>query len=278
MSIFIIAELGINHSGSLDLAKAMIDMAVSCGVDAVKFQRRVISEIWTPKELAELRENPWGTTFGEQKEGLEFSMQQYREIDIYCKLRNIPWFASAWGEYALDDLRNLAPQYNKIASPMLTNEPFICECAKWKVPTFISTGMSTITDIHTVLDIFGAKNHYDTTLMHSVSIYPCPENKSRVGLIPKLREWFDRPVGYSGHTPGLASYEAAMTLGAVAIEAHITLDRSLYGSDQASSLEKPGLQRLVDYARVIEKILGNGEKTILPEEKETAKKLRYWER
>jgi len=277
VSIFIIAELGINHNGSLDLAKTMIDMAVSCGVDAVKFQKRHIEEIWTPKELAVPRESPWGTTFGEQKRGLEFSQVAWQEIARYCKDR-IPWFASAWGLKALRDLRFLKPHYNKIASAMLTHDPFIRACANWKVPTFISTGMSTMSQIDQVLDIFRAVGHYKVTLMHSVAVYPCPEDKANVSLIPMLKSYFGLPVGYSGHTPGLASYEAAMTLGAVAIEAHITLDRAMYGSDQAASIEKPGLQRLVNYAKTIQRILGDGQKRILPEERETAKKLRYWER
>ena len=274
---FIIAEIGINHNGSLKIAKNLILMAKSAGCDAVKFQKRDIQTVYTKEELNKSRKSPWGKTQREQKEGLEFSKKEYDEIDQFCKSINISWFASAWDIKSLEFLDKYNLKYNKIASAMITHLEFLKQAAKRKKYTFISTGMSGYKEIDNALKIF-KENDCPFELMHSVSAYPAPEDQLNLNLIKKMKEKYKCNVGYSGHEPSVSPSLVAVTLGASSLERHITLDRSMYGSDQSASLEERGLKELVSIIRKVPKVIGNGEKKILDCETDVAKKLRYWEK
>lgn len=273
----IIAEIGINHNGDINIAKKLIDMAIKTGCDAVKFQKRTVDIVYPEEVLNQKRESPWGSTQREQKEGLEFSEQEYDEIDTYCKSKKIEWFASAWDLKSLEFLDKYKLSNNKIASAMLTNESFLIETAKRKIHTYISTGMSDINTIENSVNIF-KKYQCDFTLMHTVSTYPCPEDQLHLININYLKEKFKCKVGYSGHESSPAPSVYAASLGAVCIERHITLDRSMYGSDQSASLEETGLKILVDIVRKLPIIIGVKKNNILDIEKDIAKKLRYWEK
>ena len=276
MNIFKIAEIGINHNGDIDIAKKLILMAKRTGCDAVKFQKRTINTVYTKQELDKLRESPWGKTQREQKEGLEFSKKEFDEIDSFCKVNKIIWFASAWDIGSLEFLDQYKLKYNKIASALITNEDFLHEVAKRKIYTFISTGMSNYDFIDKAVNIF--KEHdCEFELMHSVSTYPCPENKLNLHLIQKLSNKYKCKVGYSGHEAGVSPSVVAVTLGATSLERHITLDRSMYGSDQAASLEERGLTELMNIIKKVPILIGNEEKQIFDCEIDVAKKLRYWE-
>ena len=275
--IFVIAEIGINHNGDIELAKKLIQMSKDCGCDAVKFQKRTIDIVYTKEDLDKLRESPWGTTQREQKEGLEFGEKEFDIIDEYCKNVEIDWFASAWDVKSLEFLDKYNLKYNKIASAMITNTDFLKEVAKRKIYTFISTGMSNYKDIDNAVDIF-KKNFCNFELMHSVSTYPCPEDMLNLHLIPKLAKKYDCKVGYSGHEPSVSPSVVAGVLGATSLERHITLDRSMYGSDQSASLEERGLKELVGIIRKIPVLIGDKDKEIFDCEIEVAKKLRYWEK
>jgi N-acetylneuraminate synthase len=274
---FIIAEIGINHNGSLENAKKLIQVAKDCGCDAVKFQKRTIDIVYTKEELSAPRKSPWGTTQREQKNGLEFEKKEYDEINKFCSSKEIIWFASAWDVKSLEFLDQYNLKYNKIASAMTTNENFLNEVAKRQKYTFISTGMSNYKIIDKAVEIF-KKNKCKYELMHSVSTYPCPEERLNIHLVNALKKRYDCDVGYSGHESSVSPSVVAVTLGATSLERHITLDRSSYGSDQAASLEKKGLNDLVDVVRKIPKIIGSEDKQILDIENEVAKKLRYWEK
>lgn len=274
---FIIAEIGINHNGDLKIAKKLIDMAKDSNCDAVKFQKRTINIVYDRKTLNSERESPWGTTQREQKEGLEFSEKEYDDIDVYCKKKNIEWFASAWDIESLNFLDKYNFKNHKVASAMTTNIGFLESLAKRKIHTFVSTGMCKIEDIDKAVKIF-KDNNCDFTLMHTVSTYPCQENELILNTILDLKARYNCKVGYSGHevSPGPSIIAAA--LGSTAIERHITLDRSMYGSDQAASLEKGGLRLMVDYIRKIPIVFGKKPReNILKSEIPIAKKLRYWE-
>jgi N-acetylneuraminate synthase len=273
--VLVIAEIGINHNGSLEIAKNLISMAKECGCDAVKFQKRTIDVVYSAKTLAEPRESPWGTTQREQKEGLEFSIQDYKEIDRYCKELDIDWFFSAWDLESQRLMRHFGCKYNKIASAMLTHQPLLEEVAGEGKLTFISTGMSSLEDIDRAVRIFREKK-CPFVLMHTVSTYPSPEKDLNLSSIPMLRDRYDCPVGYSGHESSVSPSLIATMLGAVAIERHITLNRAMYGSDQAASLEKPGLSTLVAQIRKIPEVMGDGIKKLAPGEEIVAHKLRYW--
>lgn len=275
MGVFIIAEIGINHNGDLAIAKQLIDLAKECGCDAVKFQKRTIDIVYTLDFLASPRQSPWGSTQRHQKAGLEFGKKGYDEIDAYCKDMGIPWFASAWD---VESQKFLAPYnrpYNKVASAMLTYRPLLEMIAAEGKPTFISTGMSTFDQIAAALEIF-QKHRTPYTLMHCISTYPCPDEDCHIRTIQVLKERYRCPVGYSGHELGILPSVLAVAMGAEAIERHITLDRAMYGSDQAASLEKRGLQLLVRDCRLVEVVLSDGQKRILPAEVEVEKKLRYF--
>lgn len=274
--VFIIAEIGINHNGSLDIAKQLIAQAHHTGCDAVKFQKRTIDIVYTPELLAQPRESPWGTTQRQQKEGLEFSEAQYDEIDAYCRSLGIAWFASAWDIPSQRFLRKYDSQYNKVASAMTTHLDFLEEVASEGKLTFLSTGMCELEDIDRAVAIF-RRHECPVVLMHSVSTYPSPEGDLNLRCLQTLRSRYGLPVGYSGHEASVSPSVIAAMLGAVAIERHITLNRAMYGSDQAASLEGRGLETLVSQLRKIPMVLGSGEKVVTPGEKAVAQKLRYWE-
>lgn len=272
----VIAEIGINHNGDMAITKKLIDMAKEHDCDFVKFQKRDIDVVYSASTLAQLRESPWGTTQRHQKEGLEFNRDQYREIDNYCKKVGIGWFASAWDINSQKFLREFDCKHNKIASAMLTHLKFLEEVASERRHTYISTGMATFADIDKAVAIFD-KAGCKYTLMHTVSTYPCKEEETNVALMLALRDRYKCPVGYSGHEAGVLPTQLAAALGADAIERHITLDRAMYGSDQAASLEARGLEIVVKFIRNIEAAFGTGEKTFGEGEKSVAKKLRYFE-
>jgi N-acetylneuraminate synthase len=272
----IIAEIGINHNGSLEITKKLIDLAKKYDCDYVKFQKRDIDVVYTKAMLDQPRESPWGTTQREQKLGLEFGKEQYQEIDRYCKQVGIGWFASAWDLNSLKFLQQFDCRHNKIASAMITHEKFLQEVAAERKHTYISTGMATYDHIDKAVAIF-EKAGCKYTLMHTVSVYPCAEDQVNVAVMLALRDRYRCPVGYSGHEAGVLPSMLAASLGADAIERHITLDRAMYGSDQAASLEGRGLEILTKYVRGIEAAFGNGEKTFGDAERAVAKKLRYFE-
>ena len=276
MSVFIIAEIGINHNGSIEIAKKMIDFSVEAGADAVKFQKRDIETVYTKEVLDSPRESPWGKTQREQKLGLEFDEKDYKIIDEYCSKKNIKWFASAWDLKSLSFLTKFNLHFNKIASAMIVDEKLLDAVAKQKKYTFISTGMSSFKDIDQAVKIF-RDNKCDFELMHCISAYPFEDSFANLNLIKILREKYNCKVGYSGHEKGgLAISVAAVALGATSIERHITLDRTMYGSDQAASLTPDGFKSLVKAIRKVEKATKeNGKKKeILEIEKEVAEKLR----
>ncbi len=272
MSIFITAEIGINHNGDLNLAKKLIDSAVDAGADAVKFQKRTLDLVYTKELLDTERESPWGTTQREQKQGLEFSTDQYSEVDKYCKDKNIQWFFSAWDTESQLEMRQFNCSYNKIASAMLTHSDLIDLIIDEKKHTFISTGMHSLEEIGEVVDKFKTKN-CPFELMHTVSTYPMKDEDANLLMINTLRDTFNCNVGYSGHENGRAVSVAAAALGITSLERHITLDRSMYGSDQSASLEPDGLKFLIRYIRSVESAMGTGKKVILDDEKIIRSKL-----
>jgi N-acetylneuraminate synthase len=273
MSIFIIAEIGINHNGDLKLCKNLIDIAVDAGCDAVKFQKRDIDSVYTSEFLDSHRDSPWGKTQREQKEGLEFSYDDYREIDEYSKDKKIDWFASAWDLKSQEFLQKFDLKYNKVASAMIIYKDLLKMIAREGKHTFISTGMSTHDDISLAVDIFNSAG-CSFELMHTVSTYPMKDENANLNLINELKEQYKCNVGYSGHEAGLAVSYAAAALGVSSLERHITLDRSMYGSDQSASVEPAGLRQLVGGIRKIESAMGDGVKRILEEEIPIANNLR----
>ena len=273
MSVFIIAEIGINHNGDLALAKKLIDTAVIAGCNAVKFQKRTVDKVYTKEYLDGPRESPWGTTQRAQKEGLEFGEAEYKEIDRYCREKGIAWFASAWDVDAQKFLQGFDLAYNKVASAMLTNESLLEEIAKEKRYTFIATGMSTFEEIDHAAAIF-ERHGCPFELMHCNSTYPMPLEDANLKLIGILKEKYHCKVGYSGHEAGTLVSTCAAALGATSIERHITLDRTMYGSDQKASIEPYELMMLVKDIRAVEKILGSGEKRLSQAEEEVKRKLR----
>jgi N-acetylneuraminate synthase len=271
---FITAEIGINHNGSIEIAKKLIDVASSAGCDAVKFQKRNVEKVYLKKVLDTYRESMWGTTTREQKLGLEFSEKQYTKIDQYCKKKKILWYLSCWDVGSQIQMRKFKTKYNKVASAMLLHTKLLETIAEEGKYTFISTGMSTMNEISNAVKIF--RNHdCPFELMHSHSAYPMPPHEANLKMIQTLGKKFKCKVGYSGHE--ISSYSiclAAVLLGATSIERHITLDRSMYGSDQAASLEPSGLVRLVRDIREHAIYLGNGKKIIWDSELPAQKKLR----
>ena len=272
--IFITAEIGINHNGDIEIAKKMIDIAKTAGCDAVKFQKRTIDKVYTKEQLDSSRESPWGTTTREQKEGLEFGEKEYDEIDNYCKKNGIEWYASSWDIDSQLFLRDFHLKHNKVASAMLTNHELLNIIAEERKHTFISTGMSTIEQIKESVNIF-RKNNCTFELQHSNSSYPMKMEEANLKCIQTLKKEFNCDVGYSGHeASGYLICVSAVLLGATSVERHITLDRSMYGSDQAASLEPQGLVRLVRDLRRIDMIVGDGVKKVWPSEIPIMKKLR----
>lgn len=273
MPIFIIAEIGINHNGDVEIAKQLIDVAKGAGADAVKFQKRTIDLVYTKEMLDSPRQSPWGTTQRAQKEGLEFDIKEYNEIDAYCKEKGIEWFASAWDLESKKFLRQFDCKYNKIASAMIVCEDLLKEVASEKKHTFISTGMTEVKQIDRAVEIF--KNAgCPFELMHCVSTYPMEDEDANLNRIKTLRDHYRCNVGYSGHEVGLAVSYGAAALGITSLERHITLDRAMYGSDQAASVEPMGFRQLIGAVRKIEKAMGDGNMTMNYKEIPIAKKLR----
>lgn len=273
METFIIAEIGINHNGSIETARQLIEDASEAGCNAVKFQKRTIDSVYTQEFLSSARQSPWGTTQREQKEGLEFSENEYRQIDKLCKANNLDWFASSWDIDAQLFLRMFSLKYNKVASAMLVNLPLLKLIAEEQKKTFISTGMSTIEEIDTAVEIF-SKANCSFVLMHCNSTYPMNEVDANLRVIDLLRDRYGCEVGYSCHGRENLVTVCAVARGAVAIERHITLDRNMYGSDQVASIEPQELTEMVKLIRRTEIILGSGKKELSPAEIAIKKKLR----
>ena len=273
MTIFIVAEIGINHNGDMGITKDLIKAAKDAGCDAVKFQKRSIDLVYTKELLDSPRESPWGTTQREQKEGLELGLEEYQEINRFCKELNIEWYASAWDIESQKFLRQFDCKFNKVASAMIVDDELLKEITSENKHTFISTGMCEYSDIDKAVAIFQeAKCPFE--LMHTVSTYPMKDEDANLKMIHSLRKRYQCDVGYSGHEVGLAVSYAAAALGITSLERHITLGRSMYGSDQSASIEPSGLRQLVGAVRKIEKAMGDGVKRIIDAEAPIAEKLR----
>jgi N-acetylneuraminate synthase len=268
---YIIAEIGINHNGDIDLARRLISVAVAAGCDAVKFQKRTVDIVYTPEELAKPRENPFGATNGDLKRGLEFGLAEYKLIDRYCREVKMPWFASCWDEKAVDFVDQFQPPCYKIASASLTDDSLLRRTRATGRPIILSTGMSTVAQIDHAVDVLGTK---DLILLHACSVYPAYYPELNLKAITTLRERYGVPIGYSGHETGLPSTVAAAALGACVIERHITLDRAMWGSDQAASLEPNGISKIVSYVRLVEQSMGDGVKRVFDREQPVIQKLR----
>ena len=273
MSTFIVAEIGINHNGDMSICKELIDIASESGCNAVKFQKRDINKVYTQDFLNSYRESPWGTTQRDQKSGLEFDLNEYKEINQYCKEKGIEWFASAWDLNSQKFLQQFNCKYNKIASAMIVYEDLLKMVAKEGKHTFISTGMTTYDDIQKAVDIFRVAD-CPFELMHTVSTYPMKVENANLNMINTLRDKYQCNVGYSGHEVGLSISYAAAALNITSLERHITLDRAMYGSDQSASVEPQGFRQLVSSVRAIEKAMGDGVKYFIEEEEPIATNLR----
>ena len=274
MSLFLIAEIGINHNGNLEIAKQLIDSASDAGFDAVKFQKRTIENVYTKDFLDSPRESPWGKTQRDQKNGLEFSITQYEEISNYCIEKGIKWSASAWDINAQNFLNKFNLPFNKIASPMLGHKPYLEQVAEEGRLTYVSTGMSTLQEIDEVVNLFMKKN-CPFELMHCNSTYPMKEEDANLLCIPMLKNRYSCNVGYSGHESSLLKVcITAVALGATSLERHITLDRAMYGSDQSASIETSSLSSFVTAVRAIPSIMGSGIKSLSEAEKIVREKLR----
>ncbi len=270
---FIVAEIGINHNGDVEIAKKLIDVAEAAGCNAVKFQKRTVEVVYTQEELARVRENPFGPTNADLKYGLEFGQEEYEEIDRYCREQEIDWFASCWDEQSVDFIDQFKVPCYKIASASLTDDGLL-RYTRTKAkdrPILLSTGMSTLEQIDHAVEVLGKQN---LTILHACSTYPAYYEELNLRVILTLRQRYGVPVGYSGHETGLPSSEAAAAMGACIVERHITLDRSMWGSDQAASLEPNGLTRLVRDIRLIETSQGDGVKRVIEREVPIMKKLR----
>lgn len=273
MSVFIIAEIGINHNGDLELAKRLIDLVVEAGCDAVKFQKRTVDKVYSQEMLDSPRESPWGHTQRAQKEGLEFGWAEYDTIDAYCQKKGIAWFASAWDVDSQKFLRRYNLKYNKVASAMLTRDDLLEEIAGEGRYTFISTGMSTWKEIDHAVELFQRKN-CPFELMHCNSTYPMEDEDANLALISVLKERYGCKVGYSGHERDIWPSVLSVAAGASSIERHITLDKTMYGSDQKASIEPDQLRKLVQEVRRAEIIMGSGQKRLSPAEQAVRAKLR----
>jgi N-acetylneuraminate synthase len=269
--IFVVAEIGINHNGSIELAKALIDAATAAGCDAVKFQKRTVEIVYSAEELARPRENPFGPTNGDLKRGLEFGPDHYAEIDRYCRSKGIGWFASCWDESSVDFIEQFRPPCLKIASASLTDDNLLRHHRATKRPLIVSTGMSTLEQIDHAVELLGRQ---DLILLHATSTYPSDLRELNLLVIPRLLERYGIPIGYSGHEVGLYTTLAAVVLGACVVERHITLDRAMWGSDQAASVEPQGFARLVKDIRAVETALGDGVKRVYESEIPIRQKLR----
>jgi N-acetylneuraminate synthase len=268
---FIVAEIGINHNGDLEIAKKLIDVAAAAGCDAVKFQKRTVDVVYTPEELAAPRESPFGTTNGDLKRALEFSISDYAEIDTHCRRLRIPWFVSCWDEHSVDLMRRFHLPCYKLSSASLTDDGLLKHTRALGCPVILSTGMSTLEQIDHAVDILGRR---DLILLHACSTYPAFYSELNLRAIQTLRDRYQLPIGYSGHETGIPSSVAAAVLGACMVERHITLDRAMWGTDHAASLEPNGITRLVRDVRLIEEAMGDGVKRVYERERPIIKKLR----
>lgn len=268
---FIIAEIGINHNGSVSLAKKMIDIAVTTGCDAVKFQKRTVDVVYTKEELAKERKSVFGNTNGDLKRGLEFGEDEYREIDEYCKRKGIIWFASCWDEGSVDFMEKFDVPCYKIASASLTDDNLLKYTKSKGKPLLLSTGMSTLEEIRHAVSILGEDN---LVIFHCTSTYPSNTEEMNLRVIESFKKEFKCPIGYSGHERGVTPSVLAVALGADAVERHITVDRTNWGSDQAASLEMAGLYHMVRDIRQVPTLLGDGVKVVYPREVPIIEKLR----
>jgi N-acetylneuraminate synthase len=268
---YVIAEIGINHNGDIDLAKRLISVAVAAGCNAVKFQKRTVDVVYSAEELAKPRESPFGATNGDLKLGLELDYYDYQEIDAYCRASKITWFASCWDEKSVDFIDRFNPPCYKIASASLTDDRLLRHTRSTHKPVIVSTGMSTVDQIDHAVDVLGKEN---LILLHASSTYPAYYEELNLRAIPIMHARYGVPVGYSGHETGIPSTVAAVVLGACCVERHITLDRSMWGSDHAASLEPNGISRVVRDIRLVEKSMGDGVKRVYEREQPIIKKLR----
>jgi N-acetylneuraminate synthase len=269
--VFIVAEIGINHNGSVDLARKLIDAAVAAGCDAVKFQKRTIDVVYAPEELATPRESPFGSINDDLKRGLEFGYDEYVKIDRHCRDRGIVWFASCWDRLSIDFVEAFDPPCYKIASACLVDDDLLRCHRQHARPILLSTGMSSVDQVDHAVDVLGDEA---LVLLHCTSAYPSSVEELNLNVIPWLAERYDVPVGYSGHEVGLATTIAAVALGARVVERHLTLDRAMWGSDQAASMEPHGMARLVKDIRATERAMGDGVKRIYDSELPVRRKLR----
>jgi len=268
---YLIGEIGINHNGNLDLAKNLIATAKNAGWNAVKFQKRTIEIVYTAEELAKPRENPFGETNGDLKRGLEFGLERYRKINEFCEETEIPWFASCWDEPSVEFIEQFPVPCYKIASASLTDDALLQRTRKTGKPIMLSTGMSTWEEVDHAVEVLGKDK---LILIHTCSAYPSHYPELNLRMIPALKKRYGVPVGYSGHETGIPSSVAAAAIGACVVERHITLDRSMWGSDQAASLEPSGITRLARDIRLVEQSMGDGVKRVEPREVDVMKKLR----
>jgi N-acetylneuraminate synthase len=270
--VYIVAEIGINHNGDLDIAKRLIEAACRAGCDAVKFQKRTPDLCVPPEQGSKMRDTPWGyITYLEYRHKIEFGLNEYRQIDRYCRERDITWFASCWDEESVDFIEQFGPPYYKIPSAALTDTSLLKHFKKKGKPMILSTGMSTMEEIKAAVHVLGTDN---LIITHCTSTYPCPLEELNLRMIETLRKSFACPIGYSGHEVGLPPTVAAVALGVSYVERHITLDRVMWGSDQASSIEPGGFERLVKYIRIVEKSMGDGVKVVYDSEIPIKRRLR----
>lgn len=268
---YVVAEIGINHNGDLDLAKKLIDVAFLAGCEAVKFQKRTVDVVYTAEELAKPRESPFGETNGDLKRGLEFGHREYVQIDQHCRSKPVQWAASCWDEASVDFIDQFDPPFYKIASASLTDDGLLIRTRQKGRPIILSTGMSTVEQIDHAVELLGTE---DLVLLHTCSTYPSSYDELNLRAIKTLRDRYDVPVGYSGHETGLPSSVAAVALGACVVERHTTLDRAMWGSDHAASLEPNGIMRLMRDIRLVERALGDSSIDVMPSEIPVMQKLR----
>jgi len=270
--VYIIGEIGINHNGSLDIAKKLIKEAYSAGLDAVKFQKRT-PEICVPKDQqSQMRDTPWGyISYLDYRYKVEFGEKEYKEIDHLCKELGMTWFVSVWDEPSVDFMEQFSPSCYKVPSASMTDLPLLKKLRSTGRPLILSTGMSTMDQIRVAIREIGSEN---LVITHTTSAYPCPPDELNLKMIETLQNEFDCPIGYSGHEVGLVPSAVAVALGACLVERHITLDRAMWGSDQAASVEPQGMEKLVKYIRVTEQALGDGIKKVYDSEKSSLQKLR----
>jgi N-acetylneuraminate synthase len=270
--VYVVAEIGINHNGDLEAAKQLIDAAVHAGVDAVKFQKRT-PELSVPSEQrGQMRDTPWGyISYLDYRHRLEFGLDEYEAIDRHCREREIPWFASVWDEPSVDFMERFGPPCYKVPSAALTDHALLRHVRRTGRPCILSTGMSTMDQIQAAVDAFGSQ---DLLIAHATSTYPCEPHELNLRMIETLRQQFPCPIGYSGHEVGLIPSVVAVALGAALVERHITLDRAMWGTDQAASVEPGGFERLVKYIRVTEMATGDGVKRVYESEQPSLRRLR----